>query len=66
MARNEIHQAVLSLFSLLAEFFIGKLPLEGYNGRASILVILDPGPEIHQALLEKFFIGKARVKDRRV
>ena len=39
----EIHHSLLSQFSLLSEFFTGKLPLENYNSRVLVLMNLDPG-----------------------
>ena len=39
----EIHQALLSQFSLQVEFFIGKLLMENYDSTVLKLVNLDPG-----------------------
>ena len=41
--RAEIHQALLSQFSLQVEFFIGKLLMENYDSTVLKLVNLDPG-----------------------
>ena len=43
-SRAEIHQALLSQFSLLVEFFIGKLPIENKNSR--VLKLMNLNPEI--------------------
>jgi hypothetical protein len=40
--RAEIHQALLSQFSLLAELFIGKLAVKDYDSRVLELVNLNP------------------------
>ena len=39
----EIHQALLSQFSLLAEFFIGKVPVKDYDSEVLMLVNLTTG-----------------------
>ena len=41
--RVKIHQPLLSQFSLLAEFLIGKLPVKDYDSRVLTLVNLAPG-----------------------
>ena len=39
----KIHQALLSQFSLLVEFFIGKLRIEDEDSGVLMLLSLDPG-----------------------
>ena len=46
--RAEIHQDLLSQFSLLVEFLIGKVPVKDWDSRYLTLVNLAPG------LLEHF------------
>ena len=38
-----IHQALLSQFYLIVEFFIGKVTVKGKDSRVLSLVNLDPG-----------------------
>jgi hypothetical protein len=42
-ARAEIHQALLSQFSLLEEFFIGKVLVKEGDSRVLTFVNLNPG-----------------------
>ena len=43
LSRVKIHQALPSQFTLLTQFFIGKVPLKGQDSRVLMLVNLTPG-----------------------
>jgi hypothetical protein len=49
--RTEIHQALLSQFYLLAEFFIGKVQVKERESRVLTLENLNPVQEILQVVL---------------
>ena len=62
--RAEIHHPLLSHFSLLVEFFIGKDPVYNKDSRVLRLVNLTPG--VHLALKKerKNFLPKRDLNDR--
>ena len=52
-SRAEIHQALLSQFSLLVEFFIGKETVKDLDRRVLNLVNLDPGIQLPDTQLQE-------------